>query len=53
MNNPERWDEPDWDHVEPVEFTGLQLNESSTFTAILLGGIILAVVLAVWHLLAG
>jgi len=53
VNNPDRWDETDWDHMEPVEFTGLQLNESSAFTAILLGGIIAGIALAIWHTVAG
>ena len=50
MRYPDRWDEPDWDWLEPVKFTGFQFRTGSAIMVILLGGLLLAIIAAVWHL---
>lgn len=50
MKNSDRWDEPDWENMEPVKFTGLQMNADSVFTAILLGGVLAGLALAIWYM---
>lgn len=50
MSGPERWAEPDWDWIEPIEFDEGPLRVWSTLTVILLGGVIIGLVAAFWHL---
>ena len=50
MKGPDRWDEPDWDWLEPVEFTSLHFGPGSATMVILLGGVIIGLIAAIWHL---
>ena len=50
MTKPDRWDQPDWDWIEPIEFDENQFRTWSTITVILLGGVLIGVILAFWRL---
>ena len=50
MIDPNQWDDPDWGWIEPIEFDRDQNRTWSTVTGILLGGVILGLIAAFWHI---
>lgn len=50
MRDKDRWGEPDWDMGEPVEVEGREFRSGSALTVVLLGGCLIGLVVAIWHL---
>lgn len=53
MKDIHQWEEPDWNLPEPVEFGCFSFGAGSAFTAILLGGVVVALTAALWFLSGG
>jgi len=49
VNDSDGWESPDWEFIEPVEFTASGFTKWSWLTVILLTGIAVAVIAATWH----
>ena len=45
-----KWNEPDWNAFDPVEFEQDSMPSGSVFMAILLAGVLIALILTIWHM---
>jgi len=50
VNDQNRWDEPGWDRFKPIELDSVEFGKGSMVTATLLGGLVVGLIVAIWHL---
>jgi hypothetical protein len=50
VNDLNRWREPDWDWLKPVELDSVAFGKGSSVTVTLLGGLLVGLIVAIWYL---
>lgn len=51
VSGQDRWVDPDWGWLEPIDFEEAPMASSTPFAVVLLGGMALGLLAALWYLL--